>query len=89
MDDSEREQTILETGDWCPITLAWQGDLTEVEGLFDKNVFEHVGKERPEGRFISMRMIRRRKGDIIKYRLCLQDVAYTKAIGGDSQRPHL
>ena len=30
-----------------------------------------------------MRMIRRWKGDMIKSRLCLQDVAYTRAIGGE------
>ena len=28
-----------------------------------------------------MRMIRRWKGDVIKSKLCLQDVAYTKALG--------
>ena len=30
-----------------------------------------------------MRMNRRWKGDVIKSRLCLQDVAYTKATGGE------
>ena len=30
-----------------------------------------------------MRMIRRWKGDVIKSRFCLQDVAYTKATGGE------
>ncbi len=42
-----------------------------------------MGKQRPEGRDVSMRMIRRWKGEVIKSRLCLQDVAYFKMIGGD------
>ena len=51
--------------------------------MFDKNVFEHMGTQRPEGRFISIRMLCGWKGDVIKSRLCLQDVAYTKASGGE------
>ncbi len=77
------EQIILDAGDWCPAHLARAGDLKEAQGLFDKSVFAMHGKERPEGRYVSMRMIRRWKGEVIKSRLCLQDVAYTKAPGGE------
>ena len=74
---------MLEKGDWCPVKLAWEGDLKEVQGLFDKQVFTLAGKQKPEGRYISMRMIRRWKADVIKSRLCLQDVARTRAAGGE------
>ena len=75
---------MLENGvDWCPGELSRQGDLHEVQGLFDKGVFEIRGAERPEGRFIQMRLVRRWKEDKIKSRLCLTDVAYTKAQGGE------
>ena len=69
IDDDRREQIILETGEWCPSDLAKAGDLKEVQGLFDKGVFVAKGKTRPEGRFISMRMIRRWTGEVIKSRL--------------------
>ncbi len=81
-DEQNDEHFLLETGDWCPADLAWQGGKNEVQGLFATDVFEIMGRERPEGRFVSMRMIRRWTGDIIKSMLCLQDVAYTQALGG-------
>ena len=80
---ADEQQIMLEAGDWCPVAMAWEGDVKEVQGLFDKGVFERMGNQRPEGRYISMRMIRRWKGEVIKSRLCLQDVAYFKMIGGD------
>ena len=82
----EEEQTLLETGDWCPSSLARTGDLKEVQGLFDKGVFQIMGRVRPECRFISMRMIRRWKNKIIKSRLCLRDVAWTRGSSRGSRR---
>ena len=74
---------MLENGEWCPEEMSLVGDLKEVQGLFDKKVFEIVGKEKPPGRFIPTRMIRRWNNDTIKSRLCLQDVAYTRAVRGE------
>ena len=82
--EDREQQLMLENGvDWCPGELARQGDEKEVKGLFEKGVFRVAGKQKPEGRYISMRMIRRWKGESIKSRLCLQDVAYKKAYGGE------
>ena len=61
--EEDYNQIMLENGDWCPVKLAWEGDLKEVQGLFDKQVFTLAGKQKPEGRYISMRMIRRWKAD--------------------------
>ena len=44
----EEEQTLLETGDWCPSSMARTSDLKEVQGLFDKGVFQIMGRVRPE-----------------------------------------
>ena len=44
------QQIMLKAGDWCPVAMAWEGDVKEVQGLFDKGVFECTGKQRPEGR---------------------------------------
>ena len=81
--EEDYNQIMLENGDWCPAKLAWEGNLKEVQGLFDKYVFTLAGKQKPEGRYISMRKIRRWKADVIKSRLCLQDVARTRAAGGE------
>ena len=85
--ESELEETyyeiMLENGEWCPAKLAWEGDMKEVQGLFDKQVFAIAGMQRPQGRYIPMRMIRRWKGDLIKSRLCLQDVVRDKPSGGE------
>jgi hypothetical protein len=64
-DGENAEEVTMEARDWCPANLAWHGDLKEARGLFNKGVSQIVGKERPEGRLISARMIRRRKGDVI------------------------
>ena len=82
-EDDDQTYIMLENGEWCPEEMSRAGDLKEAQGLFDKKVFEIVGKEKPDGRYIPMRMIRRWKNDTIKSRLCLQDVAYTRALGGE------
>ena len=81
--EEKYNEIMLENGEWCPAKLAWEGDVKEVQGLFDKQVFVIAGKQRPQGRHIPMRMIRRWKGDFIKSRLCLQDVARDKPSGGE------
>ena len=83
-EEQTEEQLMLENGvDWCPRSKASEGDLKEVQGLFDKNVFVNTKTERPEGRYIPMRLVRRWKGDVLKSRLCLTDVAHTRAQGGE------
>ena len=58
MREDSVEQTILDSGEWCPTSLARAGDLKEVQGLFDKGVFSIKGQTRPEGRYISLKLIK-------------------------------
>ena len=59
VEDEDHVYIMLENGEWCPEEMSRVGDLIEVQGLFDKKVFEIVGREKPAGRYIPMRMIRR------------------------------
>ena len=82
-EEQAEEQLMLENGvDWCPRSTALVGDLKEVQGLFDKGVFVNCKTERPEGRCTPMGLVRRWNGDVLKSRLCLTDVAHTRAHGG-------
>ena len=36
---------MLENGEWCPEEMSRVGDLKKVQGLFDKKVFEIVGRK--------------------------------------------
>ncbi len=45
MPDEEQSFIMLENGEWCPEEMSRAGDLKELQGLFDKKVFEIVGAE--------------------------------------------
>ena len=43
VEDEDHVYIMLENGEWCPEEMSRLGDLKEVQGLFDKKVFEIVG----------------------------------------------
>ena len=83
LDEQEQEQWVrMENGtDWMPGERVCEGDLRELQGLLDGKTFTVVPEEElPEGiRRIGSRPVRRIKGEAVKSRLVLQDLACRRA----------
>jgi hypothetical protein len=85
-EDSKRghgveEQSRMDNGtDFMPWSAVYEGDVKEVKGFWDQHVFKRVTQEEiPEGaRYIDMRLVRRVKGDKVKSRLVLRDIARSR-----------
>ena len=82
----EEEQVKLSSGhEWMPRSLVTQGDIKEMKGLWEQLVFEKVeGHDIPDdAKFVDSRLLRRIKGDLVKSRLVLRDIAKDKPVGGE------
>ena len=68
--------------DWMPFEKVREGDLREVQGLFDDQCFKPMEEESiPENAWrIGSRFVRRIKNEQVKSRLVLQDFAKGKPI---------
>ncbi len=82
-EDEDQTYIMLDNGERYPEGVSRAGDLKEAQSLFDKKIFESVGRGKPDGRYIRIGMIRRWKHDAIKSRVCLQDVALVYTLGGE------
>ena len=73
--------------DWWPAEKVRQGDLKELQGLFDKGVLRPAREEaRNDGkypRYISSKVVRKTKGENVKSRMCLRDFNRGRPEGGE------
>jgi hypothetical protein len=73
--------------DWWPAEKVRQGDLKELQGLFDKGVLRPAREEaRSDGkrpRYISSKIVRKTKGENVKTRMCLRDFNHGRPEGGE------
>ena len=77
--EDEEEQIQLESGwQWAPRSWVTKGDVKEMQGLVDKGCLKFVASA-PEGaKTISSKVVRTFKGDGVKSRLALRDIAHGK-----------
>ena len=73
--------------DLWPAEKVRQGDLKELQGLFDKGVLRPAREEaRSDGkqpRYVSSKVVRKTKGENVKSRMCLRDFNRGRPEGGE------
>ena len=72
---------------WWPLDDVRKGDLKELQGLFDKGVLTmatpNLNKGGEKARFISSKVVRRSKNQVVKSRMCLRDSNRGRPEGGE------
>ena len=82
--EEQEEQIRLENGwQWAPKSWVAKGDLKETQGLIDKQTLKFVTEPPKDARVVTSKVVRNFKGDGMKSRLVLRDIAKTKPSGGE------
>ena len=77
--EDEEEQILLESGwQWAPRSWVTKGDVKEMQGLIDKGCLKFVTSVPDGAKVISSKVVRTFKGDGVKSRLVLRDIAHGK-----------
>jgi len=69
--------------EWAPRSWTMEGDRKELQGLFDRKALRMITECSKTARYIPSKMVRRLKGEGVKSRMCLRDVAYARPEGGE------
>ena len=84
MEENDEEQIMLESGwQWAPKSWVIKGDEKEMQGLIDKGTLKFIETPPTEAKIISSKVVRSFKGDGVKSRLVMRDIARTKPAGGE------
>ena len=82
--EEQEEQIRLENGwQWAPRSWVIKGDVKEMQGLIDKHTLKFVSEPPKDARIITSKVVRTFKGDGVKSRLVLRDIAKSKPDGGE------
>ena len=77
--EDEEEQIQLESGwQWAPRSWVTKGDVKGMQGLVDKGCLKFVASVPDGAKAISSKVVRTFKGDGVKSRLVLRDIAHGK-----------
>ncbi len=81
--EEDEEQIKLENGwQWAPKSWVIKGDTKEVQGFIDNGTLKFIDTPPTGARVITSKVVRTFKGDGVKSRLVLRDIAKTKPMGG-------